>query len=544
MRKLLTIIALTFISGSLIAGGLVTNNNQSIKFNRLQNRNASTDIDAVFYNPAGLTKLGNGFYVSLNNQSVFQTKTVTNNYQYLSKEKPRTYIGEVRAPLYPGVYLAFNTGRLSFSAGVNPVGGGGGAEYAKGVPSFESQIADLVPSLVAQGIPTTNYDAFIFFKGSSTYLGYQANVAYKISDMLSVAIGGRLVSAKNAYEGYMKNISINPNFPTFGPTYDGRMVLAKNFFTAGATFFNSLPALATGAAAQLQPAITAGYGTVLLANGASIGMSEASIKGIQSLLGAKGMTPQQIGAATISAAQTELNTASPVYLAKAAAMTGYAGRTSDVVVDAEQSGKAFTPILSVNFSPSEKLNIALKYEFKTKLDLKTKVIDGKNGGGIYIQDSVSIADLPAILFLGAEYKPFNRLTLAGTFNCYFDKGVDYDGQSDVDIEKIDKNFLEFGLGAEFGITEKLRISAGWLATATGVNPEKYNTDLTYSTNTNTFGGGIGYRISPMLDLNIGTQYTFYKDGTNTLMRLKSYEETYAKKTWIIGAGLDFYFGKK
>lgn len=153
---------------------------------------------------------------------------------------------------------------------------------------------------------------------------------------------------------------------------------------------------------------------------------------------------------------------------------------------------------------------------------KQKVIDGKNGGGIYIQDSVSIADLPAILFLGAEYKPFNRLTLAGTFNCYFDKGVDYDGQGDVDIEKIDKNFLEFGLGAEFGITEKLRISAGWLATATGVNPEKYNTDLTYSTNTNTFGGGYRVQDFSMLDLNIGTQYTFYKDGTNTLMGWKSY----------------------
>ena len=84
MRKLLTFFVAVLISGSLLAGGLVTNNNQSAMFTRLQNRNASTDIDAVYFNPAGLTKLGDGFSFSLNNQSIFQTKTITNNYTYLS----------------------------------------------------------------------------------------------------------------------------------------------------------------------------------------------------------------------------------------------------------------------------------------------------------------------------------------------------------------------------------------------------------------------------------------------------------------------------
>ena len=65
MRKLLTFVASLFITGSLLAGGLVTNNNQSAMFTRLQNRNASTGIDAVYFNPAGLTKLGNGFLFQL-----------------------------------------------------------------------------------------------------------------------------------------------------------------------------------------------------------------------------------------------------------------------------------------------------------------------------------------------------------------------------------------------------------------------------------------------------------------------------------------------
>jgi hypothetical protein len=34
-------------------------------FTRLQNRNASTGIDAVYFNPAGLTKLGKEFALYL-----------------------------------------------------------------------------------------------------------------------------------------------------------------------------------------------------------------------------------------------------------------------------------------------------------------------------------------------------------------------------------------------------------------------------------------------------------------------------------------------
>jgi long-subunit fatty acid transport protein len=542
MRKLFTFITGSMISGSLLAGGLVTNNNQSIMFTRMQNRNASTSIDAVFYNPAGLTKLGNGFFISVNNQSIFQTRTVGDDYVFLSGTKPKEYIGKTSAPLFPGVYMAYNTGRLSFSAGFNPVGGGGRAEYEKGLPSFESQIAELVPLLGSQNIPATQYSGNIYFKGASTYFGLQGNVAYKINDMFSVAVGGRFVSAKNTHKGHMTNISVDPNFPTFGAQYNGSMVLASDFFADGETFFNGLPAQATGAAAALQPLITGGYGSTLLSDGTSVGMSAGDIQGIQALLGAKGLTPAQIGAATISTAQTELNTAGPVYLEKALAMGAYAAKTADLYVNAEMSGTGFTPILSVNFSPSEKLNIAVKYEFKTKLDLNTQVIDNQDGRGLYIQDSVIVADLPAILFTGFEYKLLDNLTLAGTFNCYFDKNVDYDGQDDVVLDKIDNNFLEFGLGAEYGINDNLRISAGWLSTATGVN-ENYQNDITYSTNTNTIGAGIGYRVNEMIDINIGGQYTFYAEGSRGFTRLAPINETLNKRTWIIGAGIDFYFGK-
>lgn len=448
MRKFLLFSLALLISRSLFAGGLVTNTNQSALFTRLQNRNASTLIDAVYYNPAGLTKLGNGLFLSVNNQVISQTKTVVNNYSFLSNT-PREYVGEVSAPFFPGIYAALNMGKFSFSAGFNPIGGGGGAKYNEGLPSFEMGISDLKPLLTGMGLTTTNYSADIFFEGTSVYFGYQANVAYAINDMISVAAGARLVTAKNTYNGHISDIMINPT---------GTMISANAFFTS----INQL---------------------------------------------------------------------------------AYAALTADREVEVEETGSGITPIISVNISPLEMLNLSAKYEMATKLEMTTKVYDNKSAGGMFVDNSKYRSDMPAMLSLGAELRPNDRLMVAGSFNTYFDKNLDTKA---INSNTIDKNFMEYGLGAEYSLSEKLRVSAGWVATATGVNAN-YQSDQTYSTNTNSFGAGFGYRITDMIDLNIGGQYTTYdddsKDFTHRLGEISiPVTETYSKKTWIIGVGLDFSFG--
>ncbi len=196
-----------------------------------------------------------------------------------------------------------------------------------------------------------------------------------------------------------------------------------------------------------------------------------------------------------------LRAVAPGFTAKATGMSTNANATQDINVDAQETGTGYTPILSVNISPSDKLNIAVKYEFKTKLDLTTKVTNNE-GGGIFVEGQKVIADMPAMISLGVTYKPVKKLLLSASFNEYVDKAVDYDGSETINISEIDKNFLEYGLGVEYGISEKLRISAGWSHTTTGVN-SNYQSDQSFSSNTNSIGFGFGYRITPMIDLNLG-----------------------------------------
>jgi long-chain fatty acid transport protein len=492
MRKLLFFVIAVLISGSLLAGGLVTNTNQSAMFTRLQNRNASTDIDAVYFNPAGLTRLGDGLYVSLNNQTISQTQTVTNNYNYLSGTKPREYKGDVSAPIYPGVYVAYKKGKFAVSGGFNVIGGGGGATYNAGLPSFEMSVADLVPGLQSQlgqidqaAVAITGsdpgfrnisgYNSSIYFEGTSVYFGYQANVSYAITDMISAAVGVRYVSAKNTYKGHINNVTID------APAAYGGTQTPGNYLRTISGILAPIPGVPPSIPATL--------------NGTAAYLDEAT----------------------------------------------------NVEADAEMTGSGITPIISLNFAPSDKINLAVRYEFQTEMDLKTTVHDNKTGG-IFMQDSVAIADMPASISVGLDVKPLDKLKLSASFNYYFDKNVDYDGMESTSVNMIDKNFVEFGFGGEYALGEKLRVSAGWVHTITGVN-ENYQNDMGFSTNTNSYGAGIGFRISPMIDLNLGGQYTTYATDSKEFNHYLGtipvpVTETYTKSTWLIGVGLDFRFGGK
>lgn len=226
-RKVVSVLAALCMPAILFAGGLVTNTNQSASFIRMPALDAIIGVEGVYYNPAGLVKLENGLYVSLSNQIVNQKRNVSSTFPTLNNGD---YEGIVKAPLFPSAFVAYKADKFVFSFAFNPIGGGGGAEYGSGLPSFETMVSQL-PALVSGfGIPTTAYSLDIFFKGSSTYFGYQGGVSYAVTDAIGVFGGVRYVTASNTYSGNINDIMINPQHPLVNPT--GGMMLASSFFTA------------------------------------------------------------------------------------------------------------------------------------------------------------------------------------------------------------------------------------------------------------------------------------------------------------------------
>ncbi|MBM3284731.1 MAG: hypothetical protein FJY81_02565, partial [Candidatus Aminicenantes bacterium] len=215
MRKGLILAALVLWCVPAVFPAIVTNTNQSALFFRFPSRNASTDLDAVYYNPAGLVKLQDGFHIAVHSQTIFKEKTVENNFLFLNDP---TYLGKTTVPVFPNFYAIYKKGALALSFGFGPIAGGGSADYAEGLPSFEYDISMLPALLSAAGLPTSKYSAEISFNGRSVYYGFQLNASYALSDIISAAAGVRYIYAVNTYEGEIRDIQINPTFPALGWT--------------------------------------------------------------------------------------------------------------------------------------------------------------------------------------------------------------------------------------------------------------------------------------------------------------------------------------
>jgi hypothetical protein len=129
---------------SMYAGGLLTNTNQNVSFLRNPARGASLEIDAAYTNPAGLSFLSkDGFFLSLNNQSAFQTRTITTDFAPFAGfgGSPKAFEGKAKAWAIPSLQAAYKTGDWAFSTNIGVIGGGGTLDFSKGLPSFESVVA-------------------------------------------------------------------------------------------------------------------------------------------------------------------------------------------------------------------------------------------------------------------------------------------------------------------------------------------------------------------------------------------------------------------
>ena len=505
-KKVCSALAATMVSVATFAGGYLTNTNQNVMFLRNPARDAAIAIDGVYSNPAGVVFLKEGFHLSLNIQNAHQTRTIYTGFPLFvnNANNPgnplHKYEGKADAPILPSIQAAWNKGDWSYQFSFAVVGGGGKCEFDEGLGSFEQIVAGMpytnvngstAMNLMNQlytGLSAVNpalaghqmgdgyaYDSYM--RGRQYYYGFTLGAARKLNEHLSVYGGLRMLYGSANYYGYVKNIQVEHITGT-----SSEMVHASTHFTEQAALFNQY----AGALEQMGLADKA----AMLKQGAALS-------------------------------------------------TALATATQDIELNCDQTGWGVAPIIGVDYQTGC-FNLAAKFEFKTRMRLKNKSANSASAEGIaalgkYRDGNVVPEDSPALLTLGAQYSPIDRLRLHVGYHHYFD----VDTKQYVGSLIGDTN--EYLLGAEYDVNKYLQISAGGQLTRYDQS-DAFMNDISFTVRSYSFGLGVGINLKENMKLNLAYFQTNYQDYDKA-EQLGSLDVTnrFTRTNRVLGIGLDLTF---
>ena len=214
MRKSLIAFAVFMMTtGSVWAGGILTNTNQSVDFLRNPARDAAIGLDGVYSNPAGVVFMPEGFHLGINWQYAHQTRTITSTnpvFQMGRKNNANSptkiFEGVANAPIIPSIQIAYNMEHWSLQANLSVPGGGGACEFEDGLGSFESVVGNIAAMLAPLG--AQGYDMDGYMKGRQYYYGVQIGAACKVIPNLSLYGGLRMIYGDATYKAKISNIEV------------------------------------------------------------------------------------------------------------------------------------------------------------------------------------------------------------------------------------------------------------------------------------------------------------------------------------------------
>lgn len=510
-KKLLFCVALlSAVSGTALAGGILTNTNQNVAFLRNPARDGAIGIDGVYSNPAGVAFMEEGTHLSINWQAAWQTRTIetTNPVFTMSKDfngQPQHYEGKASAPFIPSVQAAYNKGKWSLQFNFSVTGGGGKCEFSNGLGSFEGAVGQIAAGLrqfgVSAGLPaaivTSGYDCNSYMQGKQYYFGFTMGAAYKVTDNLSVYGGIRVLYGSATYKAKIDNIKVingmNPDGVDFGEYYDQ----IKPYITGAAQNYEAAIAAYARAGQEIPAEIINGY---------------TSVRKLQ-------------------------------------AVESY---REGVNLQSDQSGVGFAPILGADLK-LDKFNFAVKYEFRTKMNMENKstvkeahAIDAVN----VFRDGTSIReDQPSLLAFGVQYTPVKCVRINAGYHHFYDKAAKktYYKMNEVGVSTrydnknslLDKGTDEYLGGAEWDITKKLTASAGFQVTRYG-NTDEYINDISFVVDSWSYGLGVKYQVTDKIAINAAYFKTCYDDYT-TAVDANGVQNSFTRSNRVGAIGVDIKF---
>lgn len=486
---------------TILAGGLLTNTNQNIAFNRNFARNATLELDGAYSNPAGLAWLGDGLHFSFNVQSAFQDRIIDaqfapfkGNANYPADANGvRRFKGSAAAPFIPSLQAAYQKGDFTLSANFAITGGGGKCTFNQGLPSFESSVS-MIPALLAQqGLNCNAYSLNSYMYGRQFIYGLQAGLTWKAikfdeEKALSFYAGARMNYVSNKYTGYLRKISAQIN---------GNMVELNPFFTNNAQEAKRMAAEYELAAQQAEW-------------GGNTAMAE------------------------------QYRTAAGQAAAKAAGFESYASATADKELYCTQSGWGLTPILGVDFRWG-KLNVGTRLEFNTHLNIENDTRINTTGIKDFDHGVNTPSDLPGIFSLGAQYDVCSHLRVMAGYHYYFDKNA---GMANNKQETLKHNTNEWLFGVEVPVCDRLLVSAGGQITNYGCS-DAFQSDISFSCDSYSLGFGAKINVAPKVDINVAYFWTTYSSYNRSMDHYNGTplpgSESFDRTNKVFGAGVNFSF---
>ena len=251
---------------------------------------------------------------------------------------------------------------------------------------------------------------------------------------------------------------------------------------------------------------------------------------------------QQAAAAAQQYAAAGMTAEAAQYQAAAVQAGTVAALIGDYKLDCAQSGFGITPIIGVDWNLG-KLNLAAKYEFRTKIELENESKNSDNlamlassvpAVAVYADGAKVRSDIPALMTLGAQYEITDNFRAMAGGVYYWDKDA-----KGTPIKKGD-NTWEANFGLEWDVTDKIMLSCGGQRTQFGFDDADMS-DTNFFTGCSSLAIGGAYKFSEKMKLNVGYMHSFY--DTHKFTNANGTACSYTRKNDAVGVSLDIAFYK-
>ena len=481
-------------ASSTFAGGLLTNTNQNAAFVRNFAQEGQITLTSIYANPAGGAFLSPGWHLSLNTQTAFQERNIDTYYPLFAKNAnnpndTHRFEGKATAPLVPSFTVSYNRDKWSLSAHFAVTGGGGKCEFDEGLGSFEASYADrlnkLVPAAVDAKLPEMVAAKLMANGLPGTTASAIANTGIYNSQLTGYGL-----------DGYMHGRSYY-----FGLQLGGTYKIRENL----AVYVGLRGVYATCNYNGYVQDIKADYNY----------QYSVPIPGSTAPLEGNGTGTEKLSDYSLT-------------------------------LNSDQTGFGVCPIIGIDWEINKHWNVAAKYEFRTRMNLKNKsemndyakvlASDPDNPLSQFKDGEKVREDVPALLALGVQYSPIEKVRLNAAYHQFFDK----DSKKFKDKQKyIKHNTHEFLLGAEYDISKLFTISGSWEITRYGLSDEFMN-DLSFNLSNYMFGGGVRIHPSKYFNVDLGYMCTFYNSRNVADPKMPGKIDHYDRKNHTFAIGFNFY----